>query len=173
MTCSVCELISDEKNTIISDEISSVFLARRPLSKAHSIVAPKKHYVILDQVPDEDIEHLFKIANIISVSLFQMLGSEGTNIIIENGVEAGQTIPHFMINIIPRKKDDGINFVFNRYEAEKDELEGVSLLMREGFKKLNEKKVVFEENHPKEISKKDPGNKEKLNYLIEHLKRIP
>lgn len=172
MTCSVCDLISYEKNTILSDEKSSVFLAKKPLSMAHSIIAPKKHYVILDQIPDDDIDHLFKIANIISVLLFRMLGSEGTNIIIENGIEAGQTIPHFMINIIPRKKDDGINFEFNRHKAGKEELEGASILIIEGLKKFNEKKVVLEENHPKEIATENNKNKE-TNYLIEHLKRIP
>ena len=46
----------------------------------------------------------------ISNAVLRSLGVQGTNIIVQNGIAAGQKAQHFMVHVIPRKERDGIKF---------------------------------------------------------------
>ncbi len=138
-SCSICELISNEKNLIFSDRKAAIYLYPYPAVKGHIAISPREHYTILEQVPDDIISYLFILSNVVSVSVFQSFQCEGTNIIIQNGEAAGQSKAHFVINVIPRKKNDGLNFDFKRYKATKEELSDVQQLLSEGVKRFLQK----------------------------------
>ncbi|MBI2656263.1 hypothetical protein HYX03_00815 [Candidatus Woesearchaeota archaeon] len=42
-----------------------------------------------------------------------------------NGIAAGQRAQHFMVHIIPRKENDGINFVLPQKSMEEKDIEAV------------------------------------------------
>ena len=43
--------------------------------------------------------------------------------IVSNGIAAGQRAQHFMVHIIPRKENDGINFVLPQKTMEQKDIE--------------------------------------------------
>jgi diadenosine tetraphosphate (Ap4A) HIT family hydrolase len=58
------------------------------------------------------------------------LGAEGTNIMINEGVPAGQRHAHAMIHIIPRKKDDGLNFEWPQKQIPEDYMAKIHDLLK-------------------------------------------
>ncbi len=151
--CPVCQFInSNKKLTLFEDDDLVVVLNPTPSVIGETLVIPKKHYTIMEQVPNKLIGKLFSIANKVSAVLFQALGLEGTNIIVNNGLSAGQELPHFLIHVIPRKQNDGLKFSWTPKKLTEEQMATVELKIKEFTKGL----VVQEEKKAKtEVLDKD------------------
>jgi len=174
-TCVFCQAVKGKVKLekIYEDDKIAAVLHPRPAAKGHVLVFSKKHYNILEQIPDYEIGEIFKKVNKISIAAFEGVKAQGTNIIIQNGVAAGQEIPHVSVNIIPRKENDGINFQWQPKQLTEEEMSTVELQLKEEAEKIG----GFEKEEKKEPVKLDK-KAEKLkadeeNYLIKKLIRIP
>ncbi len=109
--CVFCQLISGQKpaHKVYEDDKVVAILDIAPANKGHVLLFPKEHYPIMPLVPEEILAHIFKIAKSISQALLKAMVVSGTNIFVANGGVAGQQIPHFVVHIIPREKNDGIS----------------------------------------------------------------
>ena len=125
--CLVCQIIENKvpSKKVYEDELAIAVLDVNGSNPGHCFVMPKNHYPILEQVPDAEIGSLFNISNRISSAIFESFGAQGTNIFVANGIPAGQTVAHFIINVIPRKENDGINFALPQKAMEQKEVEAV------------------------------------------------
>ena len=110
---------------IYEDNAVMAILDIKPATKGHVIVFPKKHYSVMGQMPDNEVAHLFTVAHNIAKLLFETLKAEGTNVFVANGAVAGQTVDHVLVHVIPRFKDDGLNFVWQPKELSEEELNTV------------------------------------------------
>jgi len=173
MNCEICEALNKSGLKIYEDDRLVAILKNDSSVLGHIILVPKEHYPILEHVPDEIISHLFSIANNLSTICFEVLGAGGTNIIVNNGLEAGQTHPHFILNIVPRFENDNINFNWEpKKSTEEESLEMLAKLSDainslEGNIENPEPQV---EQNPEE--KKDDGTQPE-DYLMKSLDRIP
>ena len=131
---------------IYEDDSVMVVLDINPANKGHVLVFPKKHHEILSLV--EDVSHLFNVVNAASGAVFESVNAEGTNIFIANGVVAGQMVDHVVVNIIPRFKDDKVQFSWNKVEVEEKEMENIALEISSNLNKRLPKKEVIEEKKP-------------------------
>ncbi|MBN1376810.1 HIT family protein [Candidatus Woesearchaeota archaeon] len=175
MTCRICE--KDYSGIIYEDDDIIISLAEKPVALGHLKIFPKKHYTIMEQVPDDEIKTLFNTANKISTLLFESLQAHGTNIIVRNGIPAGQELSHFSIDIIPRRQSDNINFEWKPKRASPEQLEAVKKKLSETTSDISIGKstetreiVSKKEDNKQETIKEQNGEK---NYLIEALKRTP
>ena len=82
------------------------------IGSPEAIGIPKEHFTILEGVPENILEKCSLIANKIGIAVFESLGSQGTNIMIQNGLGAGQKVPHFAIEVVPRVENDGLNLTW-------------------------------------------------------------
>jgi len=118
---------------------------------------------------------MFNIANKLSSAVFEAIGAKGTNIMVQNGVEAGQLVPHFAIHIIPRNENDNINFQWQPRQLTQEEMSTVELKLKQGaesigqFETEEKKEPVEVEKKVEKIKKKEKGE----NYLLKQLERIP
>ena len=87
---------------------------------------------------------------------------------------AGQGIPHFSINIIPRSEGDGLNFQWEPKQPPKEEVEKALILVKEQTANIHPSGFEMEKKEIKlqEAPKKIPAGKEE-NYLLKQLRRIP
>ncbi len=174
--CDFCTLIKGKKNKIYEDEQIFVMHAQKPATFGHIIVLPKKHYMIIEQVPDFEVAEIFAKINKISIAIFEGVGAQGTNIMLQNGVAAGQQSSHLMIHIIPRRENDGIGLMWPPKQMSEEEMSTIELKLKEAAKDIG----AFEKEPPKPIvMKKDveeikqaPEGEEE-NYMIKQLERIP
>lgn len=172
MVCEFC-LISQKKTeaeTIYEDDKVMAVLHLKPAFPGQVIIFPKKHLPIIELVPDDLLTQMAGIANKISIALFESLKIEGTNIIIENGLPAGQIIPHFSINLIPRKENDGLNLSWSPKKLSEDEMEIIHLQLKEAADKISPEKIEKEKTR---IEEKEEKKVKEESYLVKGLRRIP
>ncbi len=159
---------------VYEDENIIAMLPNTPAAPAHCIVAPKEHLPIMEKVPDFIISRIFVVANKISVAMFESLNMAGTNLLVSNGIPAGQTVPHFFVNIVPRGENDSLNLSWQPQQASQDDLSTVVLQLQEYTSNIG----GFESEQPKAgPSQSDTQTMEQKegeeDYLMKSLDRIP
>ncbi len=191
MSCEICEN-KFEKNLIYENDKIKICLALEPATSGHIQLFSQEHYPILEQVPLPLLSYISAAANKVSILLFEMLKVHGTNIIIQNGVPAGQNVPHFSIHIIPRRTDDGLKLDWDLKQAAPDALESIQRIITEGMNTLEQNQQVptpqlttetaevpapaEEETTEDKEEEKEPDHhkkQKKRNYYLESLERIP
>lgn len=171
MKCEICDLIKNKEKIVYEDKDIVAMLHPRPASQGHIILTTKQHFAIIEHCPNDVVGNLFNIANKISTAVFEGLQAHGTNIIIQNGVAAGQTAPHFIINIIPRRENDGLNFQWQPRQMKDEDLATAEVQLKEKAKDIG-----IEEKAPAPVEIKEEKTEEiegEENYLIKQLNRIP
>jgi len=176
--CIFCHIVSGkvQSKKVYEDDKSVAILDINPANPGHVLLFPKEHYSIMPQLSEEEIAHLFMIAKTISNACLRGLGVQGTNIIVQNGVAAGQKAQHFMIHIIPRKEKDGLDFEIPQKKLKEEELEAIRKKLEA---KLGKVGTTPEIQKPKEKiveaefeEKKEPPKKDVPKKAVEEKKKV-
>jgi histidine triad (HIT) family protein len=109
MTCAHCEILELKKNVLYEDQDVALALKESVLVPGQIIVFPKQHLTIMEMLDDKVLGKCATLANLASKVIFEGLGAQGTNILVKNGLGAGQEVPHSSIEVIPRQENDGLN----------------------------------------------------------------
>ena len=109
--CIFCKIASGEiQGMRVYEDVET--LAFMDLAKdvdGHVLVIPKKHCKnILDCDPDT-LSAVMNTVKKVSLHLTEKCGYNGVNLLNASDESAGQSMPHFHIHIIPRRKNDGID----------------------------------------------------------------
>ena len=125
--CDVCKIVNNKEafHVIYEDEICFALLHESPAVPGHTMVIPKTHTTIIEELDDKIVEHLFVVCNKVSTILFDKLGAHGTNVIVNNGIDAGQDLPHVVINVLPRSENDGLDFEWTPKQSGQQVLESL------------------------------------------------
>jgi len=158
MKCELCET----KEILYEDVDVVVAVKDVALTPGHLTVFPKEHFTILEMVPEKILKRCANIATKVSVAVFDGLGSQGTNIMVRNGLGAGQSVPHFAIDVIPRQDGDNLPLEWKPLQLMEDEMELAFTQIQEGLKLVKDTKQEKKSEKPK-----GP------NYLLKSLRRIP
>ncbi len=168
---------------LFQDEILVIAIKDMVLTPGQITIFPRQHFTILELVPDDVLAKCAAMANKVSSAVFESLEAEGTNILVQNGLGAGQKAPHFSIEVIPRREEDGLQLQWQNKEMSNDELDIVAQQLQEETGKLGaiEKKaaekneVKIEPAAAKVPAKIEDKKKEKSkeNYLVRSLRKIP
>jgi histidine triad (HIT) family protein len=172
--CRYCQLIESSKHPkIYEDEKIVVMLDKRPAAKGQVIILPREHHPILELVPDFVIDDMFKTANKVSMALFDELKATGTNILVQNGIPAGQDVAHFSILVIPRTEGDGVDLAWQPKQLSEEEMSTIELSYNEETKAVGQ--FEKEKEKPIEIDKPETKIEAKTedDYRLKQLKRIP
>jgi histidine triad (HIT) family protein len=106
---------------VFEDDISLAFLDHRPVFKGHTLLIVKSHIETLLDLPDFLMGPLFADVRRLSQAVTQGMQAEGTFVAINNRVS--QSVPHFHVHIVPRRKGDGLKGFFWPRRAYKDQQE--------------------------------------------------
>jgi len=79
---------------------------KSPILPGHSLVIPVKHVTSLFDLNEEEISNFFSFARKVTAFLCEVYKSEAYDWSLQEGIEAGQSIVHLHLHIIPRKPDD-------------------------------------------------------------------
>jgi len=111
-TCIFCKIGNNEMEAAIIFESNDfmVILDKFPSGKGHTLILPKAHYTDIYDIDGETAGKLFALTTVVAKALKQVLGCDGLNILQNNGVVAGQTVMHFHVHLIPRFKEDQLDF---------------------------------------------------------------
>lgn len=111
MKCFFCEVQNYKNggNIFGSTDNFCVRLSGFPVSNGHCEIFSKKHTKSIFDLKKEEIGELFELIQKTKTYLDEEYRPDSYNIGINEGEEAGQTIPHLHIHIIPRYKGDVAN----------------------------------------------------------------
>ncbi|MBI2660465.1 HIT domain-containing protein [Candidatus Woesearchaeota archaeon] len=125
--CIFCQIVAGkiQSRKVYEDDKVVAILDINPANPGHVLLLTKEHYSIMPQLPDDEVAHIFMVAKSLSNSMLRGIEVQGTNIIVANGVAAGQRAQHFMVHVIPRKEKDGIEFVLPQNPMQQSEIESV------------------------------------------------
>ena len=123
--CIFCQVVAGkvQSKKIYEDENVVAILDINPANPGHTLLLTKEHYSIMPQLSDDEVAHVFMVAKSLSNSMLRSIDAQGTNIIVANGIAAGQRAQHFIVHVIPRKDSDGINFILPQKTMDEKEIE--------------------------------------------------
>lgn len=152
--CIFCAIARKEINSKIlyEDNFFMAILDINPANPGHVLLYPKEHISHLNKLTDKEVSDLFLIANKITERFKEKLNVQGFNILLNEGKIAGQRSSHLLVHLIPRFKDDNVDFDWQSKQVSNDELDDILRLLKPIEIKKQEfisKKQVIEE--PEEI----------------------
>lgn len=102
--CIFCNI--DEESKVLKNRDWFAIYDKFPVSKGHMLIIPYRHINSIQELYSSEAESLFEILNDAQLLLDTIYEPDGYNIGINLGKEAGQTIMHMHIHVIPRYKGD-------------------------------------------------------------------
>ena len=134
--CIFCRIAGGDipSSTIYEDEDFRAILDLGPASKGHALILPKNHYKDVCELDADLAAKVLPLAGKIGAAMKEKLGCAGFNLVQNNGSEAGQTVYHFHMNIIPRYESGPAMVTWNPGSAASEELEETAKLLRDALK---------------------------------------
>jgi len=110
MDCIFCKIIKGElpSHTIYEDDFFKAILDIFPASEGHIIIIPKVHAENLLDLEESYLEKMLPLAK----KLAKERVIKEFNVLQNNGTNAGQTVFHYHMHIIPRKENDTITITW-------------------------------------------------------------
>jgi len=118
--CLFCKIVSGSipSYKIYEDEIVIAFLDINPDSNGHTLIIPKKHYLDMNDIPLDTLNHIFKVAKELKVKIESKLNADGLTFVQNNGDI--QEVKHFHLHLKPYYKDNELKSVEEIYNILKD-----------------------------------------------------
>ncbi|RJG13909.1 HIT family protein [Pseudomonas cavernicola] len=109
MDCVFCAIAAGQlpAHQLFEDEHFLVILDIYPLRPAHVLIVSREHAPYLSDLSAAAREHLLTLAERVTRALRGSgYGSEGINLLINDGPAANQHVPHLHLHLIPRRSGD-------------------------------------------------------------------
>lgn len=127
---------------IAKNHLAFAFPSYMPIVPGHVLICPIRVVENCEGLSKEEWEAILSLKLSISLALKKAFKAEGFNFAWNMGVNAGQSVPHFHLHVLPRKEGDtGIleyeprKFLYrpgSRLQSPSEELQEIACLLR-GF----------------------------------------
>lgn len=117
--CIFCKIINGEipNAKVFENEHVYAFLDISQVSKGHTLVIPKVHKENVFELTPEIAQQIFEVVPSIANAIKKEFNPIGMNLLQNNGEQAGQSVFHFHLHLIPRYgKGDGFGIVWKSHE---------------------------------------------------------
>lgn len=104
MACIFCDL--DEERIEMENELAMAIYDKYPVNEGHMLIIPRRHYPDFFQATEAEVQAVYHLLDRAKEHLTEEHGAKAFNIGINVGREAGQTIMHLHVHIIPRYPGD-------------------------------------------------------------------
>jgi len=111
-----CEKVYEDDHTLAFFDIN-------PASEYHTLVIPKKHYINMFDVPENEAAAIMRTIKKV-VALFECkLGLKDVNVINNSGLKAHQDVFHLHFHIVPRFAEGSLGSPWKRYPEMRDKFD--------------------------------------------------
>lgn len=126
--------------------LSMAFVNLKPLLPGHVLVSPRRVVPRLSDLSQDEIADLFVTVQRVGRMVERVFKASSLNVAMQDGADAGQSVPHVHAHIIPRKAQDlesrgGSDAIYGMLESEEGDV-GKHLQERNGerpkFPKVDE-----------------------------------
>ena len=114
-SCVFCRILEGrEKASFVAQGSDAVaFLDIHPVNEGHTLVIPRKHAALIDEVDELSAIAMWSLARRVASALRASgLRCEGINFFLSDGATAGEQVFHSHLNVVPRWQGDGFEIKF-------------------------------------------------------------
>lgn len=104
MCCIFCNY--DKSKYIAENELTFAILDCCPVNEGHTLIIPKRHFESFFEATEAEIKAIYSLIHEVKELLDIQYGPTGYNVGINIGKDAGQSIMHLHVHLIPRYKGD-------------------------------------------------------------------
>ena len=111
MSCVFCSIVAWEAPAvrIYEDDGYLAFLDIRPISRGHTLVVPKRHTADLTDTPPDTLADMVAVGRRIALAARASELADATNVALNDGPAAFQTVRHIHLHILPRRNGDKLS----------------------------------------------------------------
>ncbi|HUY41857.1 MAG TPA: histidine triad nucleotide-binding protein [Candidatus Dormibacteraeota bacterium] len=102
MECLFCKIVAGEipADEIYRDDDAIAIADVNPQAPKHVLVLPRKHYATVADILDGGDEALLGHVVAVATKLARDFGSRGFRLVVNTGVEGGQTVDHVHVHVL-------------------------------------------------------------------------
>jgi diadenosine tetraphosphate (Ap4A) HIT family hydrolase len=91
---------------IAQNNLAFTLLNYQPIVPGHLLICPIRPVATYDELTHEEVASIMILKKTVCKALIKTFGADGFNFAWNEGSDAGQTVPHFHLHVLPRKKGD-------------------------------------------------------------------
>lgn len=92
--------------TVARNHLAFSFLSHMPIVPGHLLICPIRVATSSEELTFEEWQAILDLKYHVCTALRQAFNAEGFNFAWNMGENAGQSVPHFHLHVVPRKKGD-------------------------------------------------------------------
>jgi len=106
--CTFCKIIAGQMPCfkLLKDDSTLAFMDVYPANDGHCLVLTKEHYPTLFEISDDALAAVSRSLRRVARAVNQALSPAGLNLVQANGPGAHQSVEHFHVHVLPRKRGD-------------------------------------------------------------------
>lgn len=110
MTTTSCPFCSMPSERIVAgNNLSFAVRDAYPISRGHTLIVTRRHVASFFEVTDDERTVMLLLLDQAKEELDAQFHPSGYNVGINDGADAGQTVPHLHIHLIPRYPGDRVD----------------------------------------------------------------
>jgi histidine triad (HIT) family protein len=135
MSCVFCAIVAGDGPAIriYEDEDYMAILDIRPFTRGHTLVIPKRHTVDLTDTPPETLADMIGIGQRIARAARATELADATNIGINDGRAAFQSVFHIHLHVLPRRNGDKLSIAKGMVLRRDPDREATGQILREAL----------------------------------------
>lgn len=115
-----------EALTLLEDEDIAVKMPRTGFVAGHLIITSNDDAMIIEDLDEAVLTKMLTLANRLGGILFEALECDGTNLLVQNGVAAGQIDENVILHVIPRWEEDSLDLSWSSTELPQNRLSQIN-----------------------------------------------
>jgi histidine triad (HIT) family protein len=139
MSCVFCAIVAGEAPAIRihEDDNYLAILDIRPFTRGHTLVVPKRHTVDLTDTPPQTLAEMVTIGQRIARAARATELADATNIGINDGRAAFQTVRHIHLHVLPRRNGDKLSVAKGLLLRRDADQESTGRILREALARID------------------------------------
>lgn len=149
--------------------LSYALVNLRPLLPGHTLICPVQRTPRLSQLSDSETSDLFLTVKRVSAMLERVFKADALNVAVQDGVEAGQSVNHVHVHLIPRRRGDIENG--DEIYEQMDGKEGNLGSVWEEYELLQTRRRQMEDSGQRDIEGGPDGDAKRVNRTEEEMRK--
>ena len=139
MSCVFCAIVAGEGPAIqiYEDQDYLAILDIRPFTRGHTLVIPKRHSVDLTDTPPETLAEMITIGQRIARAARATELADATNVGINDGRAAFQTVSHIHLHVLPRRNGDKLSVAKGLVLRRDPDREATGQILRDALARID------------------------------------
>lgn len=125
---------NEDASIVYGDESVVAFLDTLPINAGHTLIIPRRHATNLSELDPSDGAKLFQTGQRVAAALrASEIECDGINLVLNDGVAAGQRVFHVHLHVIPRISGDSLRRDLSAQGPARKALDSVAKNVRDAF----------------------------------------